>query len=516
MWIDRLEVENIRSFKKLDLHFSQSVNIFIGENNSGKSTLLKCLYELQAQGVLNQLDLRKDSESGFIRRFLSSENDVPYIKSDLPLLTYKPSDCLIERFFPRNSIQYSTYKARNNPEHSLGTGFQYIQNMSPYNLFYTHLSRRKAFGDYDHRITLELRNSLNTTHLSLPAKIDSICSTSLDTKKDFLETAQEILGFKPNVFTVGDGKGVGIELNANQQIAISSMGEGISHILALLYDLLHADQQIFLIEELENDLHPEALKKLLNLIIEKSSTNQFFISTHSNIVSKILGGEKKTKIFLIETEFENNQIPTSKCIELNSSEQRREALERLGYDLSDYDLWRGWLLLEESSAELFIREYLIPWFVPNLQGKLRTMAANGVNDLEGRFVDFQRLFTFLHLSEVYKNKAWIIADGDEAGKNTISDLKNKFKSWSPENFKNLSKFNFEEYYPQEFQKKFQDINSTKDKPTQRKQKKDLLDEVKGWIQKDEEGAKKEFASSTKEIIDILKDIDKVLSQTSKI
>lgn len=350
----------------------------------------------------------------------------------------------------------------------------------------------------------------------LPAKIDSICSTGLDTKKDFLETAQEILGFKPNVFTVGDGKGVGIELNANQQIAISSMGEGISHILALLYDLLHADQQIFLIEELENDLHPEALKKLLNLIIEKSSTNQFFISTHSNIVSKILGGEKKTKIFLIETEFENNQIPTSKCIELNSSEQRREALERLGYDLSDYDLWRGWLLLEESSAELFIREYLIPWFVPNLQGKLRTMAANGVNDLEGRFVDFQRLFTFLHLSEVYKNKAWIIADGDEAGKNTISDLKNKFKSWSPENFKNLSKFNFEEYYPQEFQKKFQDINSTKDKPTQRKQKKDLLDEVKGWIQKDEEGAKKEFASSTKEIIDILKDIDKVLSQTSKI
>jgi len=266
MWIDRLEVENIRSFKKLDLNFSQSINIFIGENNSGKSTLLKCLYELQSQGVLDHSDLRKDSESGFIRRFLSSENDVSYIRSDLPLLTYKPSDCLIERLFRRNTTQGSIYKARNNPEHSLGQ-FQYIQNMSPYNLFYTHLSRRKAFGSYDPSIDVTLKNSLNTTHISLPAKIDSICSTSLDTKKDFLETAQEILGFKPNVFTVGNGKGVGIELNANEQIAISSMGEGISHILALLYDLLHADQQIFLIEELENDLHPEALKKLLNLII---------------------------------------------------------------------------------------------------------------------------------------------------------------------------------------------------------------------------------------------------------
>jgi predicted ATP-dependent endonuclease of OLD family len=129
MWIDRLEVENIRSFKKLDLHFSQSINIFIGENNSGKSTLLKCLYELQEQGVLNNLDLRKDSESGFIRRFLSSENDVPYIKLGLPLFTHKPSECLIERFFSRNTTQYSMYKARNNPEYVLDSRFQYIQNM---------------------------------------------------------------------------------------------------------------------------------------------------------------------------------------------------------------------------------------------------------------------------------------------------------------------------------------------------------------------------------------------------
>jgi predicted ATPase len=358
MWIDRLEVENIRSFKKLDLHFSQSINIFIGENNSGKSTLLKCLYELQDPGALNKPDLRKDSESGFIRRFLSSENDVPYIESNRPLLAYKPSDCLIERFFPRNDNQDSIYKVRNNPEQLIGR-FQYIQNMSPYNLFYPHLSRRKAFGDYDTRIALELKNSLSRTHEHLVSKIDPMCSTSLGTGKDFLEKAEEILGFRPNVFIAGEGKRIGIELNANEQIAISSMGEGISHILALLYDLLHADQQIFLIEELENDLHPEALKKLLNLIVEKSSNNQFFISTHSNIVSKILGGEEKTKIFLIKTEFKNNQIPTSKCTELNSSEERREALERLGYDLSDYDLWRGWLLLEESSAELFIREYLI-------------------------------------------------------------------------------------------------------------------------------------------------------------
>ena len=80
-----------------------------------------------------------------------------------------------------------------------------------------------------------------------------------------------------------------------------------------------------------------------------------------------------SKVFNIETKFSDNQIPNAKCYELNEAEERRNALERLGYDLSDYDLWKAWLILEESSAERLIREYLIPWFIPELQGRLRRL-----------------------------------------------------------------------------------------------------------------------------------------------
>jgi len=62
------------------------------------------------------------------------------------------------------------------------------------------------------------------------------------------------------------------------------MGEGLANIVALLSELAVNSGKLFLIEMPENDLHPQALKALLDLILESSKRNQFIISTHSNIV----------------------------------------------------------------------------------------------------------------------------------------------------------------------------------------------------------------------------------------
>jgi hypothetical protein len=57
---------------------------------------------------------------------------------------------------------------------------------------------------------------------------------------------------------------------------------------------------------------------------------------------------------------------------------RVAALSDLGYELYDFNLFDGWLILEESSAERIIRDYLIPWFVPRLT-RVRTIAAGGAS-----------------------------------------------------------------------------------------------------------------------------------------
>jgi len=82
-------------------------------------------------------------------------------------------------------------------------------------------------------------------------------------------------------------------------IPLDMMGEGIANLLGLIVDLCMAENQLFVIEEPENDVHPKALKKLLNLIAEKSVNNQFIITTHFNIVAKYLGAHPNCKLFSV-------------------------------------------------------------------------------------------------------------------------------------------------------------------------------------------------------------------------
>jgi len=240
-----------------------------------------------------------------------------------------------------------------------------------------------------------------------------------------------------------------------------------------------------LIEEPENDIHPKALKKLLELIAKKSETNQFIITTHSNIVVKHLGSLPESKLFQVTMEYQD-RIPTSKIDEVEDTPEARLAvLSDLGYDLFDFDRWSTWLFLEESSAERVIREFLIPWFAPKLINRLKTVAAQGKDDVEVKFEDFNRLFLFVHLQSIYQNLAWVIIDEGDEEKVIIDRLKGRFIGWKSDHFRQFSKHDFEYYYPQEFMpnlnveiKRILDIPNKNEK---RNQKKALFDKVLDWI-----------------------------------
>lgn len=51
--IRRLQLENFTCFSKADLEFSPGINVFIGENGTGKTHLLKVLYYTQELGAFN-------------------------------------------------------------------------------------------------------------------------------------------------------------------------------------------------------------------------------------------------------------------------------------------------------------------------------------------------------------------------------------------------------------------------------------------------------------------------------
>jgi predicted ATP-dependent endonuclease of OLD family len=276
-----------------------------------------------------------------------------------------------------------------------------------------------------------------------------------------------------------------------------------------------AQRQLFLIEEIENDVHPRALKSLLQLITKKAENNQFVISTHSNIVTRYLGIVPESKIheITIAPYTRANRIPTSTYKEVKTPEKRMAAVESLGYELIDAEIWDGWLLLEESSAERVIQELLIPSFAPKLHGRMKTVSTKGVNRAKARFEAMNNLFLYAHLTPVYKNRAWVMVDGDIAGREVIQELKEEDATeqggWQESNFINLRETDFEKYYPERFRT---EVDSVLSLPRDAKPaaKRSLLQEVLSFIENDRETAKVEFAQSAGEVIILLRAIEESL------
>jgi AAA15 family ATPase/GTPase len=529
---------NIRSYQKVELNLSKSINLLVGNNNSGKSTIIKSLFKLQNIHSLGIDDIRKSRDYGriFINiedisikereifELIQKEKPIIFPNTDKVKVLFGIYNSLIETkkgqealFIDLNNRfeldETGKMKVYNNENAEIQfMEFGSLPNLETHNNFiYPFFAKRKT-NYYQNQLGAKEAFYVGEDLRNITSKVQKISNPSHPKHKQFLKCINEILGFGIGVIPHGDSQSnTGIFVGNNTVIPIDSMGEGIVNILGLIVMLLTDDNKLYLIEELENDIHPKALKKLLELILEKSENNQFVISTHSNIVVKYLG-IKSSKIFHLQWQpFENkpeDNLPTSSLSELkNEPVEKMKLLEELGYDIFDFDLYKSYLIFEESSAEALVKDFLIPVFCPSLNDKIKTIAASGADDLEPRFHDFLRLFAFIHQNPVYTSRAWVMADGDEPGKRNIEKLKTSFPSWAPEHFISFSKKNIEEFYPNQFHEEFKAINSIIDKAKKREAKTAFTRTLLDWIKLNPDDAKKQFSESASEIITYLKEIE---------
>jgi hypothetical protein len=302
------------------------------------------------------------------------------------------------------------------------------------------------------------------------------------------------------------GQEPGVFVSRDETIPLARMGEGVPNIVGLLVDLALYERKLFLMEEIENDLHPLALKSLLRMILESAAShqNQFVVSTHSNVVARHLGSAEGAKLFYVSSR--DRSIPPNATIHEVGPDptERMDVLRELGYELNDFNLWDGWIFLEESSAERIIRDQLIPWFGPRLVQRVRTIAADGNTNVEPTFDDFHRPVRFTHLEPAYRGRAWVVIDGDERGQAMVARLREKYgATWDASRFRTLSEANFEAYYPPRFADERTAALAEPDARGQRERKRALLEKVRGWIEEDPDQARAEFEASAAEIIQIL-------------
>jgi AAA15 family ATPase/GTPase len=501
MKVSKVTLSNIRGYENSEIELSPKINLVIGENNSGKTTILKSLLLLQDLSAINSSDVRSNVHQGAVSLVLSDIKATSNFVA--PFNTFNsPIESILYSFTKVESLIAVKTRVSNEPL----TLQNFVSAEEPNNFIYPFLSRRKV-SQFNENIGEQSANAVSGNLSNVFAKVDRISTDGLPAKDRYSKACSEILGFHISSFpSAVNGKKAVYIIDDFQNIPLESMGEGVSNILGLILDLCVAKDKLFLIEEPENDIHPKALKKLLNLIIEKSDTNQFVITTHSNIVLKHLGSSDSSKIFKVDMEFED-RIPTSYVSEIeNTPEARREVLEDLGYELFDFDIWDTWLILEESSAEAIIREFLIPDFVPGLKYVLKTCAAGSVSKVSARIEALHSLCLFLHLQKSFNDRIWVVVDGGETEKKITDDLKNKYKSWKEDRIIQFAEHDFEKYYPQQFQEQVSNI-LTKSGDDKRKAKKELLDEVKKWYGENPDLAREEFEKSALEVINILKGIE---------
>lgn len=498
MRVTSLELKDFRSFARMERILLDQINVLIGPNNAGKSSILRALHLMQEGGGSAYPDVRVGAINARIDIGLT-DVDIGYNSGATLSIAVNSKD--------RTSGSIDLNLSAPDAEFDK---FELLKNIEPHHFIVPYLSRRKT-SYYQEDVRNENALRINTDMSYLAARLSRLANPGFPVYESYSKSCKEILGFVVTAIPSLNGQRPGVYLPDRETIPIDQMGEGVPNIVALLADLALSEGKLFLIEEPENDLHPQALKALLDLIVESSKSNQFVVSTHSNIVVRHLAAIENSKLYSVNSEL-GRMPPVATIREVESTvEARLEVLRELGYSFSDFDLWDGWLILEESSAERIIRDYLIPWFAPKL-ARVRTLAVGGVSQVEATFDDFHRLVRFTHLEEAYRDAAWVRVDGDDVGLEIISRLKSRYSSWLPDRFGCFREAQFEHYYPSQFAEKIKEALAHVDKQVRREAKRKLLDDVRAWLDEDAQRGRKALEQSAAEVISYLQLIESQLSK----
>ncbi len=496
MRVTGIRLQNFRAYQDSGPIALAAINVLIGPNNTGKSSVIKALHSIQNGSGVGLRDIRSGSSESTIRHQLCN------FDGQYSAVTVPSAEARVTLLPTNVNIQVIGSDSQ-----SYAVGF--IDNHEPSHFVIPFLAGRKTAG-YSEDTKLQNAVVIRSDLHHLAAKIARLSNPTYPAHATYTTACEAILGYPVFAVQSQNGQQIGIYANANESITIEQMGDGVANILGLLAELTVSEGKLFLLEEPENDLHPSALKALLDLISESSKKNQFVISTHSNIVATHLAAQADSILYQVSRVPE--AWPPKATIKQvgNSAAERTAVLRELGYSFADFDLWEGWLILEESSAERIIKDYLIPWFAPKLK-RVRLVSSGGVSEVEPTTKEFNRLVRFTHLEDAYKGKVWVRVDGDAPGKKVAIDLKSFYSGWGEEQIQCFTEPQFENYYPPEFKEQTTAALAEKDRQARRELKKKLLHDVVAWLEENEARGREALASSAASVIADLQVMEKAVS-----
>lgn len=264
--ITSLDVHDFRSFVDMEAIELAAINVFVGPNNAGKSSLLRAIYLMQESSGRPLADVRLGASESKIEIALADTHDFPrwgvgdrdvvMLSITLDVQASHVSEQVVLLLDKEDGGFYEVER---------------IPSRDPDHLIVPFFSRRKV-TNYQEDVREEYALRISEQFDYLAAKLSRLGNPSFPGSKWYIETCEAILGFVVTAVPSDNGQRPGLYLPDRRPLPIEQMGEGVPQIVGLLADLSLSENKILLIEEPENDLHPTALKALLRLIEESAKS----------------------------------------------------------------------------------------------------------------------------------------------------------------------------------------------------------------------------------------------------
>lgn len=458
MDLKSITFENYKCFKNAFISDIKAINVIIGKNNIGKSSILdiiEMIYskpeninlkiilekELTEEDILRVF--RRDTYGGGIPTRYHYDFGKKFIGEKFPFEIYSNGNSVLKRsiqnLFSYNEIYEDCYKRY---WEQLAMTIKYKDKvtkriLAERNVFPEMESEDMTVDGNGNGITTIITNFINKSQYD-----ESLV------RKTLLDKLNEIMG-EDATFTeivtqqvkVGEKNKWEIFLREEDKgrIPLSKSGSGLKTILmVLVYTILipkiemkSIDNYIFMFEELENNLHPSLQRRLLKYIEELTNKNAiFFLTTHSNVMlDNFQNNDNINILHVIKDKEKNIQI-------INSSNKikKNSILNDLGLKASDLFQSNGIIWVEGPSDRIYINKWIELWSNGTIrEGKDYQCVFYGGRLLSNLTLNEQEENELINLINVNRNTI-ILIDSDKKNNQTpINKTKKRIQKESDEN-----------------------------------------------------------------------------------
>lgn len=321
MRIKKLSIKNFKSLKELEMDDLRQLNVFIGQNDAGKSNIISALDILFNSNLQSHEGLLKAEKEDILETTFNKSFTYQLFDSSKPEIE-------VTAFLELNSYEITRLGLKSGeekPELVISKKVVCEKERTTIKLDFIRLNKKiiiktpdetKRFLSVDGRFTdkveefagFKLLEELPNQFIMMPADRHLSRGSNLVAEKYLKESLinlanskeqdkkllfEQFTGFIKKISPliedvevvtsnkkVTDVKFLDLE---KRNIPLSTIGGGNNELLLLLHEIIISGGKILAIEEPEIHLHPEAQRKLYRLMQEFSQTTQMMIVTHSPV-----------------------------------------------------------------------------------------------------------------------------------------------------------------------------------------------------------------------------------------